>query len=110
MTMHATSGPPRAGQQQIAVRLTCTLTRAAGSPIGAETIDVGTTGMRLTTDRPLAVDETVSFDLPVRDAERLRGSARVVSEERPGVYVLRFGRLTAPMARCLRAIVTELSG
>jgi len=46
MMMPATSGRPPDDQQRPrpqhhAVQLTCTLTRSAGSPIGAETIDLG---------------------------------------------------------------------
>ena len=91
MTMHATTdgtennGPLRR-PALAALVLACTLTRDAGSPIACETIDVGTTGMRLSTHRPLAVDETVSFDLPLGEA-RVRGQARVVGQERPDVYV-----------------------
>ena len=88
--------------------LPCTLTRAAGSPIASETIDLGTTGMRLLTDRPLAVDETLAFDLPLGDTH-IRGIARVVRQERPDVFALRFGRLTQPMERCLREAVSELA-
>ncbi|MEA2155246.1 MAG: hypothetical protein QOE11_1386 [Solirubrobacteraceae bacterium] len=99
--------PPQPPAHQ-PVALRCTLTRTAGSPIAAETIDLGATGMRLTSGRPLAVDETVSFDLPFGEA-RIHGHARVVRQERPLVYALRFDRLTQPMARGVQDIVTELA-
>jgi hypothetical protein len=102
-TQHSTP-LPRAAHAELL--LACTLTRGAGSPIACETIDVGTTGMRLTTGRPLAVDETVGFELPLEDG-RVRGQARVVGQERPDVYVLRFDRLTAPMTQCLRDLVAQ---
>ena len=86
--------------------ITCTLMRDAGSPIACETIDLGTTGMRLTTGRPLAVDETFRFELPLGEAG-VRGHARVVGQERPDVYVLRFDRLTAPMTQCLQDLVAQ---
>jgi hypothetical protein len=113
MMMHATRGVPNPGAaprrpSQQPVQLPCTLKRGAGSPIGAHTIDLGPTGMRLTTERPLAVDETVAFDLPVCE-EHICGQARVVSQERPDVYALRFDRLTQPMARCLQDVVTRLA-
>ncbi len=102
------SDPQRPAQQ--AVELPCTLARHGGSPIVAETIDLGTTGMRLTTARPLAVDEMVAFDLPVQDADdHICGQARVVRQERPGVYALRFDRLTQPMSRCLQDVVSKLA-
>jgi hypothetical protein len=89
------------------VSLRCTLTRAAGSPILARAIAVGPTGMRVATERPLALDETVSFDLPCGDL-RIRGQARVVCQERPDVYAVRFGPLPPPMDRFLQDVVAEL--
>jgi hypothetical protein len=87
-----------------AIALTCMLSRGAGSPIACETIDLGPTGMRLTTGRPLALDETVSFAVTSGDA-CIRGEARVVCQERPDVYALRFARLSQPVA----AAVAELA-
>jgi hypothetical protein len=99
------SSPPvaRAG-----VSLDCTLMRDVGSPIPARALAVGPTGMRVATERPLALDETVSFDLPCGD-RRIRGHARVVSQERPDVYAVRFGPLPPPMERCLQDVVAELA-
>jgi len=96
---------PRRSRRAIVLR--CTLTRGAGSPISASTIDLGPTGMRVTTERPLAVDETVAFDLPCGDV-RIHGDARVVCQERPDVYAVRFGRLPQPMERCLRDVVDDI--
>jgi hypothetical protein len=115
MMTSTTSGAPDPGvapqrRAQQPVELPCTLMRGVGSPIVAETIDLGVTGMRLTTARPLALDETVSFDLPVHDAQdHICGHARVVSQERPNVYALRFDRLTQPMTTCLQDVVSELA-
>jgi hypothetical protein len=80
-----------------AVSLRCSLTRGAGSPIRACAIELGPTGMRVATERPLAVDETVAFDL-VDDDVRISGRARVVCQERPDVYAVRFAspRQVAP--------------
>ncbi|HVL31759.1 MAG TPA: PilZ domain-containing protein [Solirubrobacteraceae bacterium] len=86
--------------------LRCTLTRSAGRPIAARTLDVGTTGMRVVTERPLAVDETIAFDLPCGDV-RISGELRVVCQERPDVYTVRFSRLPQPMARCLHDVVSR---
>ena len=91
----------RAPRAQIA--LSCTLRRQIGSPIGAETVDVGPRGMRIRSPRPLMADETIGFDLPGLDM-RLSGSARVICEERPHVYALRFERLPEPMVRRLHAL------
>ena len=38
-----------------------------GSPIPAETLNVGPRGMRIRSPRPLTQDETVAFDLPNLD-------------------------------------------
>ena len=89
------------------VSLRCTLTRDAGSSIPARAIAIGPTGMRVATERPLALDETVSFDLPCGDL-RIRGQARVVCPERPAIYAVRFGPLPPPMERFLRDVVAEL--
>ena len=98
--------PPPAPVARRAISLRCTLTRRAGSPIGARTLDLGTTGMRVATERPLAVDELIAFDLTCGDVI-IRGHARVVRQERPDVYGVRFGSLGQPMARCLQDVVGE---
>lgn len=94
----------RAPRAQIA--LTCTLRRQIGSPIPAETMDVGPRGMRIRSPRPLMADETIGFDLPDLDM-RLNGRARVIVEERPHVYALRFEGLPEPMVRRLHALATD---
>lgn len=100
MTSHGIASP-RAPRAQIA--LSCTLRRRTGSPIPAETLDLGPVGMRVTSPRPLAEDETVEFDLPNLDM-RVAGHARVLRQQRPHVYVLRFEGLPEPMSRCLHAL------
>jgi hypothetical protein len=84
-----TQGQQRRRQPRAELHLACTLTRRKGGPITGETLDVGPGGMRVTTDRPLAVDEVLHFDLPIADAH-LDGDARVLREHAPNVYALRF--------------------
>ena len=106
MTTGPGSGGPAPGPSPAArdtVSLHRTLTRDAGSPIPARAIAVGPTGRRVATERPLALNETVSFDLPCGD-RRIRGHARVVCQERPDVYAVRFG----PLPRCLQDVVAQL--
>ena len=91
----------RAPRAQIA--LSCTLRRQIGSPIPAQTLDVGPRGMRVRSPRPLMTDETIGFDLPDIDM-RVTGPARVIVEERPHVYALRFEHLPEPMVRRLHAL------
>jgi hypothetical protein len=79
----------RRRQPRAQVQLDCVLTRAKGSPISCQTIDVGPGGMRVATDRPLGVDEVLHFDLPVRGTH-VGGDARVLREQGPNVYALRF--------------------
>jgi hypothetical protein len=94
----------RVGRARIA--LPCILQRRSGSPISARTIELGPEGMRVTAQRPLADDETVDFDLP--DLEmRVAGRARVLRQQRPHVYALRFERLSEPVYRRLHAIASR---
>jgi hypothetical protein len=98
MTVAAEIRAPRAE-----VALTCTLCRQVGSPIPAQTLHVGPRGMRVRSPRPLTQDETVAFDLPNLDM-RVNGRARVVRQELPHVYALRFENLPEPMLRRLHAL------
>ncbi len=71
------------------VQIDCVLTRRKGSPVNCHTIDIGPGGMRVATDRPLGVDEVLHFDLPV-EGSQVDGDARVLREQGPNVYALRF--------------------
>lgn len=79
------------------------LRRRNGAPIPVRTVDVGPRGMRVCSPRPLALDETVGFELPNLDI-RVAGAARVLRQERMNVYVLRFEGLPEPMTRRLHAL------
>ena len=91
----------RAPRAEIA--LSCTLRRQIGSPIPAQTLNVGPRGMRVRSPRPLRDDETIAFDLPNFDM-RIAGHARVIRQELPHVYSLRFENLPEPMTRRLHAL------
>ena len=69
----------------------CLLHRHTGKTIEVQTVDLGPGGMRVKTDRPLAIDETFDFELP--DRARINGRARVVDERGYRVYGLRFDKL-----------------
>lgn len=99
--MNAAETATRAPRAEIA--LSCTLRRHIGSPIPAQTLNVGPRGMRIRSPRPLTEDETVGFDLPNLDI-RVNGRARVLREELPQVYALRFEGLPEPMTRRLHAL------
>ena len=87
----------RRSQPRAAVRLDCVLTRRKGSPVNCHTIDVGPGGMRVATERPLGVDEVLHFELPVQGAQ-VGGDARVLREQGPNVYALRFEAMQAGAA------------
>ena len=78
----------------------CTLRRTKGRAIHCETIDVGPGGMAVASDRPLAPDELVVFDLPA-----VRGQARVLREQAYHVYALRFETLQAEARAGLELLV-----
>jgi c-di-GMP-binding flagellar brake protein YcgR len=82
----------------------CTLRRRAGSPISCEIVDVGTGGMSVSSERPLADDEVVAFDV---DEMALSGRARVLRQRGHRVYALRFEQLAADVRDALERIVTR---
>lgn len=92
---------PRAPRAEIA--LPCTLRRPIGRPIVARTVNLGVGGMLVATARPLTIDEPLSFDLANLDVPA-SGHARVLREQRPNVYALRFEGLPAPLTSRLREL------
>jgi hypothetical protein len=74
--------------------MTCTLARRTGSAIMCETVDVGPGGMCVSSSRPLAPDEVLSFELPAPGAP-VSGQARVLRQQSARVYAMRFERLPA---------------
>ena len=73
------------------ISLACLLHRRTGKMIEAQTVDIGPGGMAVHTNRPLAVDETLEFELP--DRGRINGRARVLREQAYRVYAMRFEKL-----------------
>lgn len=82
--------PEQRRSPRAAVELPCTLTRHRGNPITAVTLDLGAGGMRVRTDRPLATDEAFEFDLRPDAPDHRHGRARVVRQQAPQCYALRF--------------------
>jgi len=62
--------------------------------------------MRVRSQRPMSLDETVGFELPDLGM-RIGGRARVLRVERANVYALRFEGLPEPMTRCLHALAVN---
>ncbi len=79
----------RRRQPRAIINVDCMLSRGKGSPVHAHTIDVGPGGMCVATDRPLTVDEVLHFDLPLHGST-VDGDARVLREQGPLIYALRF--------------------
>jgi PilZ domain len=71
------------------IRCGCTLQRSAGSPVAAETIDLGPAGMCVRSQRPLMVDEVLRFELELGPD----GLARVMREDGRARYAMRFEQL-----------------
>jgi hypothetical protein len=89
--------------QRTELALDCVLRRRTGSEISVRTVNVGPGGMCITTQRPLAIDEILDFDLPLAETEHIDGRARVLRQERPDRYALRFEGLLEPTRERLQA-------
>ena len=82
------------------IELECTLHRRTGSPIVCHTVDVGPGGMCICSERPLAQDELLEFELP----PRISGQARVLRQHGLETYAVRFERLPEPALDELRRL------
>ena len=83
-----------------------TLTRAKGSPVEGRIVDLGRGGMRVACERPLRVDDVLSFAVELVDGSRIEGRARVLREDLPRTYGLRFEGLGPDVgARLARTVV-----
>ncbi len=91
----------RRGRPRVSVAVDCTLARRTGSPIACRTLDLGGGGMRVSSPRPLSVDETLEFSLAL-DAARIVGHARVLRMHGHNEYALRFEALQADAVEVLR--------
>jgi PilZ domain len=93
----------RRGTPRAELAVDCVLRRPTGSAISVRTVNLGPGGMCVTTQRPLAIDEVLDFDLPIAGAEHVDGRARVVRQERHDRYALRFEGLLEPTRERLQA-------
>jgi len=87
------------------IALPCTLRRVKGSPIDVQTVNLGAGGMLVTSVRPLAVDEQVTFELAALQPA-VSGQARVLRQQRHDLYALRFEGLPEATAGRLNAFAT----
>jgi c-di-GMP-binding flagellar brake protein YcgR len=94
--------------RRVHVSLPCVLQPSGGSPIWAETIDLGEGGMSVRAARPLRPDDTVDFDLARDDTHtHVEGRATVLRHGSPRVYGLEFGELEPPMRERLLELVSS---
>ena len=96
----ATATPQRRATPRVAVELPVTFARAKrhGRPVAARTVDLSTGGARVVADRPLKVDEVLTFDLSCPDESHVCGECRVLREHVGRTYAVRFERLDDPAA------------
>jgi hypothetical protein len=66
------------------------LTRPHGNPVESRTRNICSGGMCVETQRPLAIDEVLAFQLETG----IEGTVRVLREHLPNVYALRFEELS----------------
>jgi hypothetical protein len=83
-----------------------TLLRRRGAPVGGHTEDVGPGGARIVVDRPLRIDEELEFDLVLGDVH-VDGRARVLRQQAPNRYALRFEGLDAAVSDMLTDVATR---
>jgi hypothetical protein len=81
------------------------LKRHKGGPVSGRTIDVGTGGACVATDRPLRVDELLAFDLVVEGDAHVDGHCRVLRQQGLNEYALRFEDLEAGAAELLSGVL-----
>lgn len=80
---------------RVDIRRELQLVRKTGNAVVSRTLDLGPGGARVTSLRPLRVDEELRFDLELSDgAPPVGGRARVVRQHEHDVYGLRFEQLT----------------
>ena len=92
------SGRSRRGAPRAALVCPVTLWRTTGAPVSGRSVDLSPTGARLRVERPLAIDETLRFELALDGARAVDGYARVLRQDQHDTYALRFERLGEPAA------------
>jgi len=100
------SSSQRRGSPRVPVTFDLLLVRDKGGRVAGHTLDLGPAGMCVETERPLTVDETLHFDISVRD-RHLDGQARVLRMQGHNVYALRIEELEEPARRVLDEFVGQ---
>jgi hypothetical protein len=92
---------------RVEVDLEVHLSRKVGNEVVAHTADLSSSGARITSDRPLRVDEELRFDLELPLGAHLGGKARVLRQHRHDSYALRFERIAASQRTALDAFLAS---
>ena len=87
------------------VTLPVVLTRHRGGPVSGRTIDVGMGGAYVYTDRPLRIDEEMTFDLTLDGDAHVDGHCRVLRQSGLNEYALRFEDVDAATAEQLSGVL-----
>jgi hypothetical protein len=85
-----------------------TLVRRRGNPVTGHTQDLGPGGARIVVDRPLTIDEELSFALQLGAGMQVDGRARVLRQQGLRVYALRFEALAVAATDAIAGAITRL--
>lgn len=99
----------RRSQPRMSVVLDAHLERRVGNSVPAQTRDLCTHGARIVTERPLAIDEELTFDLEVDAGTHLRLASRVLREHHHSTYALRFEHLEPGEQDAIDAFLASLA-
>jgi PilZ domain len=97
----------RRAQPRVPVVLDAHLERRVGSSVPAQTRDLCTHGARIVTERPLAIDEELTFDLHL-DRTHIRLASRVLREHHHSTYALRFEHLEPGDQAAIDTLLSQL--
>jgi hypothetical protein len=98
----------RRSHPRIPVVLDAHLERRVGNSVTAQTRDLCLHGARIVTQRPLAIDEELTFDLEV-DSTHLRLASRVLREHHHSTYALRFEHLEPQDQQAIDTLLSSLA-
>jgi c-di-GMP-binding flagellar brake protein YcgR len=99
----------RRSQARVSIVLDAHLERRVGNSVPAQTRDLCTHGARIVTERPLAVDEELTFDLEVDAGTHLRLASRVLREHHHSTYALRFEHLEPEEQQAIDGFLASLA-
>jgi hypothetical protein len=96
----------RRASARVPVVLDVHLGRKVGNEVLAHTRDLSSHGAQVVSDRPLRVDEELTFDVELPSTrEHLRVLARVLRHQQNKTYALRFEQLDAGAQAAIDALL-----